>query len=161
MIAVALAAVSLGWKIYKEQIGNYSRVKVTGMIAHIVTNGQEMDPESPPGQIVISAVNHGPRDTTLSIFSLRIKKTSFFGKQEYATVFCDHTNPLSARLPCELRVGKQAQFIFPFNSKSFLKLDLSSIGISDLYRKTHRMKTRNVKELRSRWCKEFEGVNKT
>lgn len=161
MIAVTLAAVSLGWNIYKDLIGKYSRVRVTGMIANIVTYRQEVDPTRLPDQIVISAVNHGPGDTTLSIVSLRIKKTSFFAKKEHATVLCDHTNPLSARLPCELRVGKQAQFVFPFDSKSFLRMDLSSIGISDLYRKTHRMKTRNVKELRSRWCKEFEGVDKT
>lgn len=161
MIAVGLAAVSLGWNIYRDLISKSARVKVTGMIAQIVAPGQKFGPEGPPEHIVISAVNHGPADTTLSVFNLRLKKASFFEKQKFATVLHDYTNPASAQLPCKLKVGKQAQFIFPFNPGCFLKMDLSSIGISDVFRKTHRMKARNVKELRSRWWKKFQSGTET
>ena len=157
VIAVALGAVSLGWNVYRDIISKSARVRVTGMIAQIVAAGGKFGPEGPPEHIVISAVNHGPGDTTLSVFSLRLKKASFFGKQKFATVLHDYTNPASAQLPCELRVGKQAQFIFPFNSECFLKMDLAGVGISDVFRKTHRMKPRNVKELRSRWREKFHA----
>lgn len=158
LIAVGLAAVSLGWNIYRDLISKSARVKVTGRISQIVAAGQKFGPEGPPKQIVISVVNHGPGDTTLSVFELRIKKNPcLFGKQQFATVLPDWKNPMSAQLPYELKVGQQTQFIFPFDSGSFLKLDLSGIGISDVFnKKTYRIKTRHVKELRYRWCEEFQ-----
>lgn len=123
-----------------------------------MTPGQKFGQEGPPDHIVISAVNHGPADTTLSVIELRLKKNTWlFGKPQFATVLHDWTGPASTQLPCELKVGKQAQFIFPFDSDCFLKMDLSSIGIADVFRKTHRMKARNVKELRSRWCEMFQA----
>ena len=154
-IAVSLAGIALGWNIYRDLVSKSARVKVSGMIAAIVSPGDEFGPEGPPERIVIVAVNHGPADVTLSVFSLK-KKTGFFGKPEFATVFPDHTDLATTRAPYKLKVGEQAQFVFPFNPDCFLKWDPSHIGMSDVFRKTHWMRARNVKELRSRWCKEFQ-----
>ena len=155
VIAVGLAALSLGWNIYRDLVSKTSRVKVFGMIAEIVSLGDKFGPEGSPKKIVISAVNHGPTDTTLSGFSLK-KKTRLFGKPKFLIVLHDYTNPVSDQLPCELKVGKKAQFIFSFNSGCLLKMDLSHIGISDVLGRTHWMKARNVKKLRSGWCEEFQ-----
>ena len=157
LIAAALASVSLGWNIYRDLVSKSARVKVSGMIAAIVSPGDEFRPEGPPEHIVIVVVNHGPADATLSVFSLK-KKTGFFGKSEFTTVFPDHTDPATTRVPYKLKVGEQAQFVFPFNPDCFMKWDLSHIGISGVFRKTHWMRARNVKELRSRWCKEFQDA---
>lgn len=154
--ALGLAALSLGWNIYRDVVSRTSRIKVYGMIASIVSAGDKLPPEGPPRRIVISVVNHGPADTTLSAFDLRLRRTSFREKQQHATVLAAYTNPLSAQLPLDLKVGKKADFIFPFNSGCFLNLDLSHIGISDVFGRTHWMKARFVGKLRSGWCKEFQ-----
>ena len=156
LIAAALAIVSLGWNIYRDVLSKSVRVRVTGMVAAMVIPGKEFGPEGPPECIVISAANRGPSDTTLSTFVLQ--KASFFKKSEFATTFPDYKNLASAQLPCELKVGKHATFIFPFYSDCFLEMDLSHIGIADVFGKTHWMKTRQVKKMRSRWCEEFQDA---
>ena len=121
-----------------------------------VIPGQKVGPEELPEYIVITAVNHGPADTTLSVIEVRLNKKP--GAPEYGTIFPDYTIQASAQLPYELKVGKQAGFIFHFNSDCFLKEDLSHIGIADVFGKTHWMKTRQVKKMRSRWCEEFQDA---
>ena len=69
VIAVGLAALSLGWNIYRDLVSKTSRVKVFGMIALIVSPRENFGPEETPEHIVISAVNHGPEDTTLSVLT--------------------------------------------------------------------------------------------
>ena len=150
-ISIAVAGLSLGWNVYRDVISKSARVKVGGMIGPIVTPGVN---KIGPMHIVISAVNCGPAKTTLECFWL--KKDSFFKNPESATIFPDHENPLSATFPCELEVGKRAQFIFPFNSNCFLKMDLSHIGLSDVFGKTHWMKRSKVKEMGSHWRQEFQ-----
>ena len=76
-IALALAAVSLGWNIYRDRVSIYARVKVGGKICVVVIPGQKVGPEEPPEYIVITAANHGPADTTLA--------------PKYGTIFPDYT----------------------------------------------------------------------
>ena len=156
IFAIVLASISLGWNIYRDLISRTSRVIVSGKIALIMSPLDSQAPSESLRKIVITAVNHGPADTTLTGFNLKIRKNQFFARQQSATVFCDYTNPHSSQLPCDLGVGKSALFMFPFDPESFLKLDLSQIGLDDVFGKTHWMKVGSVKKLRSGWRQEFE-----
>ena len=157
VVAAVLAAAALGWNIYRDIVSKRSRVKIAGSIMTGGILGQQFEPDEVPHYIVIYAVNHGPADTSLSAIEFKIKKKSFFEKQKSGIMTHDYTNPLSDKLPCELKVAKRARFIFPFDSDCFLKMELSDVWISDVFGNTHRMTTRNLKKLRSRWCAEFKA----
>ena len=154
VLSFGTAALSLGWNIYRDIVLK-PRVRVTAIIGSIMTAGVK---EVGSTNIGISAVNHGPGTTTLSLITL--KKTSLFKwlarKQEFATTFYDYKNPASGKLPCKLGVGEKIVLFFPYNATCFLKENMSHIGISDTFGHTHWMKTSQVKNMNARWRKDFK-----
>lgn len=155
VLSFVTASLSLGWNIYRDIVLK-PRVRVTAIIGPIMTAGVE---EVGPTYIGITAVNHGPGNTTLSLITL--KKTCLFKwltrKQEFAVLLHDYENPASGKLPHTLGVGEQIFLPFPYDSKCFLKENMSHVGISDTFGRTHWMKTSQVKEMNARWRKEFKA----
>ena len=138
-LSLAMAGLSLGWNIYRDIVLK-PRVRVTAIIGPIIAAGVK---GAGPTYICINAVNCGPGNTTLSLIIL--KKTSLFKwlarKQESGFVIPDYKNPASGKLPCELGVGERTSLLFPYDSECFLKDNMSHIGISDTFGRTHWMKT--------------------
>ncbi len=153
VLSLVTAALSLGWNIYRDIVLK-PRVRVTAIIGPILTPGVK---KVGPTYIGISAINHGPGTTTLSLISL--KKTSLFKwlarKQEFAIILPDYENPASGNLPYELGVGERIFLPFLYDSECFLKMNMSHIGILDTFGRTHWMKTSQVKKMNVRWREEF------
>ena len=153
LFSIVLAALSLGWNIYRDIILK-PRVKVA--VAAPITLVQEGNPHSPK-YLSIRATNFGPGVTTLSM--VYMKKSSWwkriFKKEDIAVVIHDYNNPLSGQLPHKLEAGEQLCLLFQYDKDCFLREGGSHIGIMDYYSKVHWAPCNEVAKANEQWKGDF------
>ena len=124
--SAAIAAISLGWNIYRDVI-----LKPKAVVA--VSRQNIISPGSAPSPdyIGISATNHGPGTVTLN--SLILRNTSLWKKlwrdESHAVLFHDYTNRLSDNFPKKLDAGETINLFVNYDNDCFLKDDYNNIGI--------------------------------
>ena len=146
-----LAAVSLGWNIYRDVILK-PRVVVSFGQRNIIGAG-----ECSPNFIVINAVNLGPGPVTLNAVVLRdtsiLKKLT--RKQRYAILLHDDQNPYSTKMPSKLEVGESINLFVNYDDECFIKSHFSDLGISDSFCRTNWASRNYMRELRGKWLKDY------
>ncbi len=152
IFSVAIAALSLGWNIYRDVILK-AKIKIGFGVRTIIQHGNPERPE----YVNITATNHGPGAVNLSM--VQMKNSSWWRlllrKEQHAVVIHDYTNPLSGQLPHKLEVGEKFDLLFPYDSECMLKSGWSHIGISDYFGRTHWAKSKQVKEALNQWKEDY------
>jgi len=152
LFSACIAAVSLGWNIYRDIVLK-AKVHIDFGIRTIIQHGNDERPQ----YVIITATNHGPGVINLSMVQMKV--TSFFKwlfrKAKYAVVMHDYTNPLSGQLPHRLEVGEKIDILFPYDRDCLLHSGCSHVGISDYYGRNHWAKKQQVKEAVEQWQKDF------
>jgi hypothetical protein len=144
-----VAAISLGWNIYRDVIRK-PRLRVVLMNA-VITAGEQ----DPPRRITVSITNFGPTNTRAC--SLDLRKTSFwrrlFRRQKFAFLLQDYLDPLSGKIPCELGVGEKVIMTFRHLPDMFLESDYNQLGVIDPFGRMHWCSMRNYREVRESYLK--------
>lgn len=151
--SAAIAAISLGWNIYRDVI---LKPKAVVSVARKNIVGPGIEPS--PDYIGISATNHGPGPIILNTVVLR--NTSLLKKitkeEGYAVLIHDYENLHSSRMPAKLDVGESVNLFVTYDLECFLSEDYTELGISDSFGRTNWAPKKSMKELRKKWLAEFE-----
>jgi len=152
VFSLLVAAFSLGWNVYRDVLLK-ARIKVSIGIKNIYFDGAPPSPE----YIGISATNHGPGKVILNTIELR--DTSILKKllktEKFAMVMHDYKNPYSGKLPCTLDVGESLSLLLDHEKESFLKEQVSHVGLVDSFGRSHWASKKTVKRLNSKWRESF------
>ena len=152
IFSVLVAALSLGWNIYRDVILK-ARVEIGFGVRTLMRPNQEQHPQ----YVMISATNHGPGVVSLS--SIFMKDTSFLKwllrRKQLAFIMHDYENPLSAQLPKKLDVADKADFLFPYDKDCLLQGQWSHIGLVDSFGRLHWARKKDVKEANEKWKVDF------
>ncbi|MFH0772572.1 MAG: hypothetical protein V1933_08140 [Candidatus Omnitrophota bacterium] len=156
IISLFLAALSLGWNIYRDIVLK-PRVKISFGVRTLVHPSIEGRPE----YLVISATNFGPGNINLSM--IQMKYSGFwlwlFRKSQYAVIIHDYKNPLSAQLPNNVKVGNKIDLLLPYNQECFLSAPCTHIGLSDYYGRIHWAPKKDIKQAKKKYKKDFNNKN--
>lgn len=155
-VSLIIAAVSLGWNIYRDVVLK-ANVKVSFGVGKIM----KTEPSSgSPEYVIIGATNHGPGSVTLTNIILR--NASLWQKirrrEGFLLLMHDYQNPYSSNLPTKLDVGEGIALLFPYDQNCFLKESFSRLGINDTFGRTHWAPRKNTRTFRKKWNKEFGSV---
>ncbi|MBN2181647.1 MAG: hypothetical protein JW715_07015 [Sedimentisphaerales bacterium] len=139
--SLIIAALALGWNIYRDVIMK-GRVKIR-FGWRVIIDGQKSIPDT----IMLSGVNHGPGKVVLSMIIW--KRTSLLRwlhrKAEQGFIkLTDKPSEYSDMLPKELDIGDEINLIFPSNA-GFAKEDFTHIGLRDQFYRVHWARRKDVK----------------
>ena len=132
--AVAIAALALGWNIYRDVILK-AKVKFSLNIVDII---QQTLPGT-PRYINISVTNFGPgRIKIMSIHAMNATwQKRLLQTKQYGVIISDNANPLSGKLPSWIDQGDKLDLLLPYDKDSFLKQDHTHVGVYDYYGRSH------------------------
>jgi hypothetical protein len=154
LVSAFVAAISLGWNIYRDVILK-PKVVVTLAIKNLISAGTPKSPD----MVGISAVNHGPG--SIIINSITLKETSVWKrilrKEQHAFLVHDYTNPYSDKLPKKLDVGETLNLFGPFDKECFSKHPFTHLGLADSFGRVHWAKRKSMARIRSRWIEKYES----
>lgn len=152
VFAVAVAALALGWNIYRDVILK-AKVKVSLDIVDL------LHPNFPdvPKYIRISVANFGPgRIRIMSINGMNAPWWKrILATKEYFFVMPD-SGPLSAKLPAWIEQGDKIDLLLPHEEESFLKTDMTHVGVIDFYGRSHWAPSQDIVEARRIWKEAFQ-----
>ena len=154
IVSMGVALFTLGWNIFRDVILK-ARVKVRFRVKTLVS---PMSSESPT-MLVLSVLNLGPGNIKINS-PPKLKKKKFLRKAKYAVLVHDYLDPLSAKIPCEIEVGDEKDFLFQFNMNCFLKEEYTHFGIKDSFGRTHWASRRDFKATKGTYKKWFEKDDK-
>lgn len=132
-ISIASAGVALfalGWNVYRDVILK-PRIKVRLSVTTIIH-----PPIKEEDRVTINVVNFGPGNIRLTR-PLVLKNKKFLRKTKHAILIDDYTDPFSAKLPCDMKVGDEKNILLKFNKDCFLKKQFTHIGIKDSFGRIH------------------------
>ena len=140
MSSFLIAALALGWNIYRDVIMK-GRVKIR-FGWRVIIDGQEKTPD----MITLSGVNHGPGKVLLQM--IITKNTSIVRllrrTVEYGFVkLVEKPSEYSDMLPKELDIGDELNLMFP-SSAGFASVDFTHIGLRDNFYRIHWAKRKEV-----------------
>jgi len=151
-LSLAIAALSLGWNIYRDVIIK-PKLKVNVSVSNII---ESMLPEELT-KIVISAVNLGPGSITCRMIHAR--KSSWllwlFRKTGHVVIMQDSEEPLGGKLPVKLEVGEGLDLLLPYNINCFLAEDLNQVGIIDSFGNIHWSSKKQIQVAKIQHRKDF------
>ena len=152
IFSAILAAISLGWNIYRDVILK-PKVVVTAAVKNIIGAGMEASPD----YVGISATNHGPGPVILSTVALKetsmIKK--ILKKEKHAFLIHDYENPYSTKMPKKVDVGESVDLFVSYDKECFLKEPFTHIGVSDSFGRINWINAGIAKKLHNEWCCKF------
>jgi hypothetical protein len=147
--SLLVAAISLGWNVYRDVIRKPKLVIKLMVGAIIFSKDKHAD------RVVVTITNFGPGKSIAKMLQLR--KTSWwrrlFRQQRFATLVHDYVDGLSGKLPAPLEVGDSVDLTFRFNSDLFLLRDFTHIGISDPFGCVYWCKRSNYRRARKQYKK--------
>jgi hypothetical protein len=147
--SLLIAAISLGWNVYRDVIRK-PKLVIRLMVGAIIFS-QDKHAE----RVVVTITNFGPGKSIAKMLQLR--KTSWwrrlFRQQRFATLVHDYVDGLSGKLPTPLEVGDSVDLTFRFNSDLFLVHDFTHIGISDPFGRVYWCKGSNYRTARKQYKK--------
>lgn len=152
-MAVCLAAVALGWNIYRDVILK-AKVKVSFNIVGIY---HETLPQIPQ-YINISVTNFGPgRIKIMSIHAMNAPwRKRLLQTKQYGVIISDNANPLSGKLPSWIDEGDKLDLLLPYDKDSFLQEDHTHVGVYDYYERSHWAPKEDVLKAQQQWKKDFK-----
>lgn len=145
LCSLMIAALSLGWNIYRD-LWQRGRLKLSLM------NGVAVVTPEPPYEprLTLTIANYGPKKTRATFLVLR--KNCWwkrpFRRETHAILMHDYADPLSGKIPCDLDVGEAVTLTFRHVPDLFLNKDFDQVGIIDPFGIKHwcaRMNYRDVK----------------
>lgn len=152
-VAVSLAAVALGWNIYRDVILK-AKVKVSFKIVEIY---HETLPQIPQ-YINISVTNFGPgRIKIMNIQAMNAPwRKRLLQTKQYGVIISDNANPLSGKLPSWIDEGDKLDLLLPYEKDSFLQEGHTHVGVYDYYGRSHWATKEDVLEVQQQWKKDFQ-----
>ena len=153
--SLVLAAIALGWNIYRDVVYR-AKLKVSLMWG-VVTIGH--DREQWPYRLFVSITNFGPNDSRASMLHLR--KTSLWlrirRKTVYAMLNPDYEDPLSGKIPADIKVGEKIDLSFRPVEDIFIRKDeFTQIGITDPFGRVHWCSRKHYKMVRQKFLEDSE-----
>ena len=133
--SLVLAAVSLGWNIYRDIVLK-PKLRVAIRVAKVIREPHSSNLD----RVLVTITNFGPGKTRAEMLILRPRywRRLLRKPPRYAVAIYDYQDPLSGRLPAALEVGDKVDLTFRFGPDLFLTDDrFSQIGISDAFGRTH------------------------
>lgn len=145
--SLLVAAISLGWNVYRDIIRK-PKLVVTVMVGAIIYSR-----EKHADRVVVTVTNFGPGKTTANMLQLR--KSSWWRRlfRKQRLLMHDYSDSLSGRLPTPLDVGDKVNLTFPFASDLFLLHDFTQLGISDPFGRVYWCKKSNYREAQRNYRK--------
>ncbi len=70
-------------------------------------------------------------------------------------IYPDYKHWATTRASTKIEVGDQANFVFPYDEKSFLKEDFSQIGVADGFGRVHWSSRAEFRAARKKYEKDF------
>jgi hypothetical protein len=157
ILAICVSSLTLGWTIYRDAIKKPA-FRVTIAVKRIVQAGR--GEEGP--YVFVEALNVGPIPNRIGLPFARknwIKRRFFDRKCGSAMIYPDYHHWATTRASTKLEVGDQANFVFPYNKKSFLKEDFCQIGVADGFGRIHWSSRAEFREAREKYKKDFGDQN--
>lgn len=154
LISVGVAALSLGWNIYRDIVAKPKVAIGFGVSEIIIPNLNEKR-----DYISLSATNYGPGSVTIS--AILLKNTSLWKRlsktEKLAEVIPpDHSIHFSDRLPAKLGVGDKTKLFLPYDENCLLREEWTHVGVCDYYEKSHWATRKEIQEARQRWLQDFD-----
>jgi hypothetical protein len=149
-LALATSIAGFIWSIWKEFIYVKPKIQVSFAIMKFFGTASQVE------QICnLTATNMGPGPVILHACLARTSRGWFRKSQlgllnpiEGHPAVLPHTSvgPFSGGLPATVEPGQMKSFFFPYVADSFLKEQLTQVGVHDTYGRSHWCRERNVKE---------------
>lgn len=153
-LSVFVAALSLGWNIYRDIIVK-PRMKVRFSVSALY---HPTFIEST--KLSIEATNLGPGK--IKVKSIQTKRTSLLEwmlrKEKFAFVMHDFEDPMSSKLPADLDVGDTIKLFLPYTRESLLSSPYTRVGLLDSFGRIHWAPPKQVTEAKRTYMKDF-GVD--
>jgi hypothetical protein len=151
-LSLAIAALSLGWNIYRDVILK-PKLKVRFGVKEIIL------PSVPEHltKLILTATNFGPGRITSDLIELKNAPLwrRVLRKTQKAIIIHDRENPMSAQLPATLEVGDNIDLILPYDKDCCLSKPYTHIGLSDSFGRIHWAPTRDMREAKEHYRKAF------
>ena len=148
-LSVAIAALSLGWNIYRDVIAK-PRINIRMGVRQIVEDAQ-----SDNGCVVwVRCVNLGPGKVTLEVLVVRNGLLRRWGnrKGRFGIVkFVTSAIPGGLTLPLTLDAGEYADLFLPFNRESFFGSAYTMLGIKDFHGRIHWVPSKEFQDAKQQW----------
>ena len=156
IFSILIAALSLGWNIYRDLILK-ARVDVSFGVFSLINPSL---PES-PHYLKLSVTNFGPGPVTVS--TIIVKEAQLWRrllrKTRNTFIVPDYTNPLSTRIPAKIEVGDKIDLLLPYDRDCFLKSHFTYVGVYDYFGRYHCAPKSDLKEAYAEWKKDFPDVS--
>ncbi len=152
LCSAAIALFSLGWNVWSKFIYPKARLEVS--IGRFVTIAS--DEADRLAMIVLTAVNHGPTDTTVNLIIARTPKWHSFISRQFAQGIITHWNnqhdshllpPIN--LPASVKVGEETKFYFPETVTWFGGGKNLQIGLVDVFGRYYWVSKKQMAKLKS------------
>lgn len=148
-LSVAIAALSLGWNIYRDVIAKPG-VNIRMGVRQIVEDGH-----SGNGYVVwVRCVNLGPGKVTLEVLVVGNGLLRRWGnrKGQFGIVrFVASAIPGGLTLPLTLDAGEYADLCLPFNRESFIGSAYTMLGIKDFHGRIHWAPSKEFQDAKQQW----------
>jgi hypothetical protein len=146
MLSLLIAALALGWNIYRDVIMK-GRIKIKFCWRDIID-----EQKITSNMIMLSGVNHGPGKVVLRM--IITKNTSIIRRLrrtvEYGFVkLMYQPSEYSDKLPKELDIGDELNLVFP-SSAGFASAEFTHIGLRDNFDRIHWAKKKEVQAFKER-----------
>jgi len=155
--ALAIAALSLGWNIYKDVVLR-ARVIVSVGVKWISSgNGGNLF-----DKIMVTAVNYGPGKVRFAGM-VQIKNAPLWRrllrKSQWFVVVPDWNSPYATKFPALLDVGEEVTIVLPYDSECFLAEPVTHVGLSDSFGRFHWAARRQVRQAIHQFRKDFKKID--
>jgi hypothetical protein len=113
--------------------------------------------------VFVEALNIGPIPNRIGLPFARknwIKRRFLDRKRGSAMIYPDFHHWAATKASTKLEVGDQANFIFPYNEKSFLKEDFSQIGVADGFGRVHWSSQAEFRKAHDKFTSDFAEQSK-
>jgi hypothetical protein len=153
--SLLIAAVSLGWNVYRDV------VRKPKLVIRLMVGAIIFSKEKHADRVVVTITNFGPGKSIAKMLQLR--KTSswrwLFRQQRFAALLHDYVDTLSGRLPIPLEVGDSVDLTFRFGPDLFLLHDFTHIGISDAFGRVYWCERSNYRQAQKQYKEASEAAN--
>jgi hypothetical protein len=156
LAALVLAALSLGWNIYKDVVLRARVIVSLGVKMISPENGSDMF-----DKLMVSAVNYGPGKVRFAGF-VQMKNAPLWRrllrKAEWFVVMSEWDSPYATKLPVLLDVGEELAIVFPYDGDCFLGEPVTDVGLRDSFGRFHWTPRREVRQAIQQFRKDFTKV---
>jgi len=152
LCSAAIALISLGWNVWSKFIYPKARLEVS--LGRFVTIAA--DKADQVAMIILTAVNHGPTDTTINLVVTRSPLWHSFFSRRFAQGIIKHWGEQQTpsllppiELPASVKVGVETKFYFRDDVKWFDEDKNLQIGLVDVFGRYYWVSKKQMGKLKS------------